>query len=201
MSRMIKPPDFTSKTLAIIISSILVLTFGLAAYLPSAFSGDVNSSIFTISQSLAYGNKPAFVSMITVFMLLLLYLIYYRGPNKFLYIRLFLILLICALIITIVWITTNYNANDHYILASVIFMSVIIYIFLTSIVIYQGLKVKSSQATFILYTIPILAFIGLIGLGVSFLKVIREKAKEMFPSFENYMLFIQVLSILSLGFM
>ena len=154
-----------------------------------------------MSQSLAYGNKPAMVSMITVFLILLLYLIYYRGHSKYLYIRLFLILLICALIITIVWVTTNYNVNDHYILASIIFISTITYILLTSIVIYQGLKVKSKSSTIILFSLPILAILGLIGLGLSMTKFISEKVSELFPSFENYMFLIQIFSMLTLGFM
>jgi len=195
------PPDFKSKTLSIIISSILVLTFGLAAYLPSALSRNINTSIFTISQSLAYGNKSAIASMMILFLILLLYLIYYRGPNKFLYIRLFIILMVCLLIITIVWVTTNYNKNMHYILATIIFISLIIYTYLTSIVLYQRLTIKSKKAKIILYTIPILATIGLIGLGLGLIKPIEDEAKELFPVSENYMLFIQILSILTLGFM
>jgi hypothetical protein len=197
---MIKQPDIKSKTLAIIISLILALTIGLAAYLPSALNGDVNSSIFTISQSLAYGVKSAIVTMVVIFMFLLLYLIYYRGHNKFLYIRLFLIIAICILIITIVWITTIYNKKDHYILAFFIFIMFIVYIFLSSIVIYQGLKIKTKTTKIILYLIPIFALLGIIGLSISFINVVKSNVKELFPSAENYMIFIQILSILSLGF-
>lgn len=196
-----RPPDFTSKALSIIVSCILPLTIGLAAYLPSALSGNVNSSIFTISQAIEYGNKPAMVSMFSLFLFLLLYLIYYRGPNKYLYIRLFLILLTCSLIITIIWVTTNFNINEHYILATVIFISTIIYILLTSIVIYQGLKVKSKSSTIILISLPILAILGFIGLGLSLNKFISKEAAELFPSAENYMFLIQIFSMLTLGFM
>lgn len=168
--------------------------------MPSALNGDVNSSIFTISQSLAYGIKPVIVTMFVIFMFLLLYLIYYRGHNKFLYIRLFLVIAICVLIITIIWVTTMYNKNDHYILAFFIFIMVIVYIFLTSIVIYQGLSIKTKQAKIILYLLPILAILGFLGLALSVNNVINENAKEIFPSAENYMILIQILSILSLGF-
>jgi hypothetical protein len=77
---------------------------------------------------------------------------------------------------------------------------VIVYIFLTSIVIYQGLSIKTKQAKIILYLLPILAILGFLGLALSVNNVINENAKEIFPSAENYMILIQILSILSLGF-
>lgn len=127
-------------------------------------------------------------------------LIYYRGHSKFLYIRLFLVIAMCVLLITIIWVYTMYNKNEHYILAFFIFIMLIIYIFLTSIVIYQGLTIKTKTIKIILYLLPILAILGFLGLTFSINNVINENAKELFPSAENYMIFIQILSILSLGF-
>ena len=196
----LRPADFMSKSLSVAAIAIFALMIGLTAYLPSILKGEISKDIFTISQSLAYSNKPAFICMIVLFYGIITYLIQYRGPQKYLIVRLFLILLMCALIITILWVTTYYNQNDHYILAGIIFTSLVIYIILTSMVLLQGQKTKSCGITFILYLIPILAIIGFFGLLISRMKFVSDKVVELFPSFENYMIIVQFASVLTLGF-
>ena len=193
----IKQPDFLSKVLSLVVVFIFLCSFGLGSYLPSALSGDVNKKEFTVSQSLAYSIKPLFVILLTIAILTLAYLIYYRGHN-YLYIRLFLLLVMYAFIVTIVWVTTMYSEKDHYILAAFIFAASCIFITLNSLAIYSGLKIKTRKSKIILIIIPILAFIGMIGLIIS--NLVKDKVSELFPSFENYMLVIKGLSILTLGF-
>ena len=202
MSSIIRPPDFKSKVLSVSAVTLFTFMIVLAAYLPSILKGKINKNIFSISQSLAFGNKPAIISLLTLFYCILSYLIYYRGPkNLTLFIRLFLIFIICSLIITIVWVTTFYDLSDHYIIATVIFICLVINIFLTSFVIYKGLKIKTRIKLFILFFIPLLSILGFIGLIINRLNFVRNKVKELFPSFENFMIFINFLSILTLGFM
>jgi len=183
----IKQADFLSKVLSLVVVFFLLCSFGLGSYLPSALSGDVNKKEFTVSQSLAYSIKPLFVILLTIAILLLAYLLYYRG-HKYLYIRLFLLLVMYAFIVTIVWVTTMYSEKDHYILAAFIFVASCIFITLNSFAIYSGLKIKTQKSKIILIIIPILAFIGMFGLLISTL--VKDKVSELFPSFENYMLVI-----------
>jgi len=193
----VKQPNFFSKASSLVVIFFFLCSFGLSSYLPSALSGDVNKKEFTVSQSLAYSIKPLFVILLSIAIFTLAYLIYYRGHN-YLYMRLFLLLIMYAFIVTIVWVTTMYSEKDHYILAAFIFAASCIFITLNSLSIYNGLKIKTQKLKIILTIIPILAFIGMIALLISHL--IKDKVPELFPSFENYMLAIKGLSVLSLGF-
>ena len=188
-----------SKALAISCGVVFALCIGLSAYLVSAEKGEINDTNFTVSQSLAFGNKYAMVPLLLLSAGILGYLIYYRG-GEYVAFRLFLISIIYSLIITIVWVTTFYSRNDHYILAGIIFVSVLINIVLTSFVIYNGLKIKSKKAEIILKLLPLLASVGGAGLFISKIGYIEDKVVQLFPSFENYMILIQGASILALGF-
>lgn len=196
---MVIQPDSKTKLVAIIASICLALTFGLAAYLTSYEKHKITEHLFTVSQSLAFGNKPAMVSLLTIGFVLILYLNYYRG-HKYLLVRMFLLLLMYALVITIIWVTTYYNVTDHYILASIIFVSAVIYVYMNSIVIYSGLKVKRDMDVFILYLIPVFITVGFMGLIVGNIPSIKKHADELFPSFENFTLANMGLSVLALGF-
>lgn len=196
---MARQPNKVSKILSIITVLVFVITFGLSAYLPSALKGDVNANIFTISQSLAFSIKPLFVVLLSIAVILLSFLIYYRGQHYQL-IRLFLLLVIFAFIVTILWVTTMYNLIDHYICAIIIFVATFIFITINSLSIYDGFLGKNCISFAILTIIPILAFFGIVGLIVSNIYAVNKTVPELFPAFENYMIVIKGLSILTLGF-
>ena len=197
---MIIQPNKTSKSLSIICISLFVIFLGITAYLVSALQNEVNSEVFTISQAIAFGNQPGMISLLVSAFGVLSYLTYYRGHN-YLFIRLFMYLLICALIITIVWVTTYYNKKDHYSLAGVIFFTLAIVITLNSYLIYNGLLLKTKKNKYVLTVIPILSIIGLIGVGFGSMNVIDDTPLELFPAFEIYMGFVLCISIFTLGFM
>ncbi len=197
---MILPPDTFSKSISIVCVSLFVIFLSITAYLVSTLRGEIQDNNFTISQSLAFGNQISMVSILVIAFSMLSYLTYYRG-HKYLLLRLFLNLLICALIITIIWVTTFYSETDHYILAGIIFISVLISIILDSYLIYNGIKIKTKQNKIILMGIPILAILGLIILFIGKMKPVEDKAPQLFPAFENYMFVIKGLSVISLGFM
>ena len=193
-------PDIISKSLSIACITLFAIFLGITAYLVSALKGEINSENFTISQALAFGNKPAMVTLVVLTVGILSYLTYYRGHN-YLYLRLFLNLLICSFIIKIIWVTTYYSQSDHYILASFIFGSMVLTIFLNSYLIYNGLKVKTKSNKMILLALPSLAFIGLIGLSIGKISVIEDKVIQLFPSFENYIGLVLAMCVFTLGFM
>jgi hypothetical protein len=195
-----RQPDIISKSLAIACITLFVIFLGITAYLVSALKGEIQSDNFTISQALAFGNKPSMVILVVCTVSILSYLTYYRG-HKYLYFRLLLNLIICSFIITIIWITTYFNKVDHYILAGFIFTSMVISIMLNSYLIYNGLKVKTKNKKMILLALPVLAILGSIGLILGKIKAIEEKAVELFPSFENYIGAVLAMSVFTLGFM
>jgi hypothetical protein len=195
-----RQPDTTSKRLAISCITIFVLFLGITAYLVSALRGEIQSDNFTISQAIAFGNKPSMVTLVVLAMGIFAYLTYYRGHN-YLYFRLLLSLIICSFVITIVWVTTFYSQEDHYILAAFIFTSVVITIILNSYLIYNGQLVKTKNSKMILLALPILAILGFVGLTLGKLSVIEDEVVQLFPSFENYIGAIFGMSVFTLGFM
>jgi len=188
-----------SRVLSVSSVSIVMLMFLLAAYMTSFEKGKIDKNIFTVSQALAFGNKPTMVLMLTTGLALLLLLNYYRGL-PYLYIRLFLVVVMYAFITSLFWVTTFYNRKDHYILASIIFISAVIYITFTSMALYKFNKNLSPFYTILIYAIPLLSIIGIVGLLIGNIKTVNDKAPQVFPSFENYLLFLMGLSSLMLGF-
>jgi len=195
-----RQPDSISKKLAIACLTLFVLFLGITAYLVSALRGEIQSDNFTISQAIAFGNKPSMITLVVLAMGIFSYLTYYRGHN-YLYFRLLLSLIMCSFVITIVWVTTYYSKEDHYILAAFIFTSVVTTIVLNSYLIYNGQTVKSKNSKMILLAIPILAFLGFVGLTLGKVKVIEDEVVQLFPSFENYIATIFGMSVFTLGFM
>lgn len=194
---MVKNANKFTKILSLIILFLLLATFGLLAYLNATLEHEINSTEFTISQALAFSIKPAFVIVFTIACALFAYLIYYRG-HDYLLIRLFMLLVIYAFVITILWITTYYNKSDHYILASFIFTFTVLFIGLNNYLLYHGLKSHTKLLDIFLIGIPILAVLGLIGLIIS--SVLLSDVPQVFPAFENYMLLLKGFSVLALGF-
>lgn len=195
-----RQPDTTSKRLAVSCVTLFVLFLGITAYLVSALKGDIQGNNFTISQAIAFGNKPSMVTLVVLAMSIFAYLTYYRGHN-YLYFRLLLSLIICSFVITIVWVTTYYSQEDHYILAAFIFTSVVITVVLNSYLIYNGQTVKTKNSKMILLALPVMAILGSIGLILGKISVIEDKVVQLFPSFENYIGAVFGMSVFTLGFM
>lgn len=197
---MIKQPDTLSKSLSISCITVLVIFLGITAYLVSSLRGEIHSNNFTVSQAIAFGNKPSMVILLVLAFSILAYLTYYRG-HPYLFLRLFMYLVLCSFIITIIWVTTFYSKLDHYILAGIIFTFFVITIILNSFLLYNGLTTKTKTKKIILIIIPLLAIIGLIGLGLTIINEIGDNVVQLFPSFENYIGVVLAMSVFTLGFM
>ena len=195
-----RQPDIISKSLAVSCITILVIFLSITAYLVSALKNKLDSYNFTISQAIAFGNKPSMIILIILAFSILSYLSYYRG-HKYLYIRLFLNLIISSLMITIIWITTYYSEDDHYILAGIIFTAVLISIILNTYLVYNGLLVKTKTKNIILLSIPILSIICYIGLIVGNIDAVSNKVVQLFPAFELAFGVVFTTSISTLGFL
>ena len=65
------------------IFSVLLLAsgFGLAAYEVSYKKGEITRNEFTVSQSLAYSDKPVILTLLTLGTAAYIYMLYARGPQ------------------------------------------------------------------------------------------------------------------------
>ena len=185
-----------------IISAISVITFliGLTVF-SYGFSiidgelGTTESKTFTISRSLGKGNKPGIIIFVTLAFLYLLYLVRLRGPQKYLKTRYGLLIVAYGLLLSLLWLTPWYNESLHYGLATIIFLSILIYNIMTYYLLYQNYQ-KNKKLFYFLIGLNIAVTIGL---GV-FAILHSNLDKDLFASFELIFAFLFGISILVLGF-
>jgi len=185
-----------------IISVISIITFliGLTvfSYGFSIIDGELGTNetkTFTISRSLGKGNKPGIILFVTLAFLYLLYLVRLRGPQKYLKIRYGLLLIAYGLLLSLLWLTPWYNEALHYGLATVIFLSILVYNILTYYLLYLN-YLKNKNLFYFLIGLNIAVTIGL---GV-FAILHSNLDKDLFASFELVFAFLFGISILVLGF-
>ena len=198
---MLNPANNTTRYAAIFAILSMLILFGLGTYLTSYLKGEISQSLFTVSQSLAFGNQPVVILLLTTSIILLGYINIIRGPSKLLWLRQFLLLLVYGMVITLLWVTTYYSELDHYILATIIFLSIVIYINITSILYYKNIKNINKLNKVILILLSSLSSLVLIGLVVANIEDVKTKVIELFPSLENSMIFLFLVCILIQGFM
>jgi hypothetical protein len=184
----------------------ILINILLSGYIASFVKGKISKDDFTVSQALAFGEKPPLIIFFVIGIVLIGYLVYYRnirGPadNKIqATMSYILLLLITVFFITIMWITIYKNETHHYIFSSIIFGSAILFILLNSYSLWTGINEKKLYKKIILLLIPILTILSLIGLGIGLHFMMKNKVVELFPSFENILLVLTGSSILTLGF-
>ena len=184
------------------IFSVLFLAsgFGLAAYEVSFKKGEITKNEFTVSQSLAYSDKPILLTLLTLGIAAYVYLLYARGPKKLLVVRIFLQVLIYALVCSLLWVKPwGKYLTKHMILASVIFFSTLVYHALT----YQVFKNVSPLVKYLLLVAVFLNLLVFIGLFVSKLPYFQKYTESniVFASLENTTTMIIGSVILILAFL
>jgi len=195
--------DVTKKTK--IVSILCVLFFigaiGICAYLLSyldnkkVFSGDEEKT-YTISRALAHGNKAGIISCLVTSFFFLQYLVTLRGPKKGLLLRRILISLSVALIISLLWVTVDLTKPGHYVIASFIFLFILI--FEINVLYYFYINNREDKSFFlsliiisILFSALLLIFACIKGEHVS---------RDVFATFEIIFAFLFIGVILLLGF-
>lgn len=198
-----KSPDNISR----IVSSFSALAF-LGALLGGAYGVSlkkkkVNGYIFTISQALAFGNKYIMVTLFTLAFAGIIFLNIYRGRvAKFLSIRILLLILVYAFIITIIWVTTYVNKNLHYIFAGIIFISNLLYITLLTYSYQKYLRKQQKYKTYLLDLNLMLAY-GSLVLLLTYGIFDDDKSyldDSIFASNENFTVLLTAITLLYLGF-
>ena len=195
--KVLNKPTISTKVLSSLGVLFFLIALGLGSYLVSYKKNEIDNNRFTISQSLAFGNKPTMVIFYTLAYILLIPLVLLRGGQKhMMYIRLFLLILSYSLLITIIWITTYRNEKQHYIFAAIIFISNLLFQLITLISFYNYASRKKTLigAGVIQLIIVLLLF--------SFLaKSLNSKLySQLFASFENVTVASMGSIILALGY-
>ena len=124
VSRKLKKPSYRTKNLSLLTTFFFIIALGLCAYLPAGINGKLGTEenkSFTISRALANANKPSFVAVLFISYFFLVYLLIVRGPAYLFVRRIILLTVSFLLLVSLLWVTTSYNVNLHYILASIIF--------------------------------------------------------------------------------
>ncbi len=180
---------------------MLFLNILLSGYITSLLKYKIDKNDFSISQSLAFGNKISLVILFIISLMLTAYLVFYRKMTKvYTIINIILLIIICVFFITIVWITMHRNALQHSIFALIIFLSVLIFIILNGIYLWKETPNKKTYQKVLILIIPILTGLSMVGLSTGVFLLKTEKQFQVFPSFENIILVLAGLSILELGF-
>ncbi len=200
-----RTPNLISKLVSSFAVIILFLDILLSGYITSVIKDKINDTNYTISESLAFGHKISLIILLIIGLVLIGFLIHYRQQSKILtIIRLCLLVLIAVFFITIIWITTYKNDKQHYIFASIIFVSLVLLILINSYSLWNETLNKKLYQKIIILIVPILIGLSLIGLTTGFILLLdkdaNSKAKRVFPSFELIIFSLSGLSILSLGF-
>lgn len=191
-------PSLKTKLLSIFGTLFFLIGLGLGSYLVSYQNHHITDYNFTVSQSLAFGNKPVMVTFYTLSYICLIPLVLLRGgSNKLLAIRVFLLLLSYSFLITIIWITTYKNETEHYAFAGVIFMSNFLFQLITIYSFYNYVNNKKS-----IISAGLLQVIIVILLGVFLILSFNSRLyNEFFASFENVTVCSMGSVILALGFL
>jgi len=195
--KVLNKPTIKTKVLASFGVLFFLIALGLGSYLVSYKNNEINENKFTISQSLAFGNKPVMVIFYTLAYILFIPLVLFRGgQTSMMYIRLFLLILSYSLLITIIWITTYRNTQQHYIFAAIIFISNLLFQLITLISFYNYVNYKKTLigTGFIQLIIVILLFIFLSN------SIHSKLYSQLFASFENVTVASMGSIILALGF-
>jgi hypothetical protein len=199
----LKPPNINTKSLSLLVLLFFISGLMLGSYLFAIDKGEIDSDRFTISQSLAFCNKPIAITLFSLAMIVTLILNYIRGGERFLlYLRYLLIVLSYGLIITIIYVTTFYNKSLHFKFAGVIFLSQLIYIFSVSYIYNNYLDKNSDLLIPVDFNIILIicTFTLLVVFGVFEEDDSSEFRNIIFASSEIITVFLNLLPVLYLGF-
>lgn len=197
------PVSNNSRALSLLTLIFFLSGLLLGAYLVATEDGQISPEKFTISQALAYGEKPIMIPLFALTMISTLLLNYVRGGEKFnLYLRYFLTILTYSLIITIVFVTVNKNKSLHFKFAGTIFLSQLLYVLIVSNLFNRYLDPDCNLLIAIDYNVilVICAFVLLLVFGIFEEDDTSEFQNIMFASSENFTVLLNLVPIIFLGF-
>tara|TARA_Y100000389_G_C17370470_1_gene468749 strand:- start:358 stop:951 length:594 start_codon:yes stop_codon:yes gene_type:complete len=196
---MLSKPTLKTKLLSIFGTLFFVIGLGLGSYLVSFEKHHITDTDFSVSQSLAFGNKPVMITFYTLSYICLILLVLLRGGSKkLLIIKVFLLILSYSLLITIIWITTFRDKTAHISFAGIIFISNLIFQMVSLYSFYNYVRNKKT-----IIATGLLQIIIVILIGVFLLLRLYSNLSiydQLFSSFENLTVVSMSVVIFALGF-
>ena len=199
----LNPPNINTKVLSILTLLFFLSALLLGGYLVSTKKGQINPEKFTISQALAYGEKPVMITLFVLAAITTLLLHYLRGGDKFLlYLRLFLITVTYSLIIAVIYVTVSVNNDIHFKFAGTIFLCQLLVVFVVSHLINRYLDPDNNLLIPIDFNIVLIisSFMLLIVYGIFESDETSEFNNIVFASSENITVLLNLIPVIYLGF-
>lgn len=199
VSRKFIHSNFSTKLLAFIITTSLLISFGVFAYFYSGVIegklGTEGGRTFTISKALAFGNKPGFIILTFLGFTYLIYLLALRGPINLFIRRVFFLCIAFSLLLSLLWFTPSFNSTLHYTLASIIF-TLILFFNLTTYYLFYKKYLKDRSLFILLGLLNMVAYVCLIVFAV--LK--GDLETDIFASFEILFATLFLSTIILIGY-
>jgi len=198
LENIIKRADNSTKIFSIVSITSFLISLCVFSYGYSIIDGQLGRTgkkTFTVSRSLGKGNKPGILIFLGIAAVYLSYLVYYRGPKKYLKLRFYLLFISFALLVSLLWLTPWEYETLHYSLATVIFFCLLAYIILTYYVIYLNYQADKNLFYFLIgLNIAFTIALGVLGI------VDHNDNIDIFAGFELGFALLFAISILFLGF-
>lgn len=135
---LLKKPTKTTKYLSLLIIFLIVFCLGFFGYY--FYYKDENENDFSISGAMEKANKPGVITTSLISYFLIIYLHSLRKNSLILNYGSFLITVIISVLISILYVTQDYDLEAHVALAAIAFLSILIYNILVVYTIYKTYK-------------------------------------------------------------
>lgn len=199
----LRPPNFQTRVLAIIVLLSFIAAMLGAAYLVALDKDQIDSHKFTISQALAHGSKEIMVPLFIVALFATVLLNYIRGGEPYLLVfRIMCTFLIYTMMIALIWITVEEDKATHFHIAGTIFTFITVYIFAITYLFNNYLPGYNADKMLLDLNMVLLycSFVLLLVFGIFDESDKSEFNSIMFAGNENITVFLNFVPLFYLGF-
>ena len=172
---------------------IFIFFYVIGGYISSYNKGYISLNAYDANLAIANGNKPLIIIGSTIVFALLIYLMILNKHQKRVYIRIFLLTLIYALIQAILWL--NPLETTSIVLGGICLAAMRMFIIMTCILMIPG---ASPNLKWLLISIIILAAISVV-LQIVFAYAASNIYETIHPGLENYVILLFLIIVLLLG--
>ena len=187
-------PSASPGRISLLAIGLFLFFYILGGYIYSYNHGEISLNAYDANIALAYGNKPLIIIGSTIAFGLLVYLMMLNKHQSKLYIRIFLLVLIYALIQALLWI--NPSTETSIILGGITLAAMRMFVIMTCIAMLTG---ASKYLKYGLIGMITLAAIG-VCLQISFAYGAKTYYEIIHPGLENYVILLFLITIFILGF-
>jgi hypothetical protein len=203
---LIKNPTKITYTVSIFAIIVIFIALGIFCYYYK-FKNYNDDPDFTISDALMHANKPGAIAFFILELFTLIYLHYLRGNKIILYFGSALVTILLSFLITMLWITPEYDPDLHITLAGIAFGVVLTYNLTTLYILYKNYKNLALLITLIVLNVGFALSLIIVVSSPSITQHILEhdfnnvgKYEMLFAISEIFVVLLFMFTILLLGF-